>query len=103
MSDDPFSETDDNDTDPDFFQYECLETYTPTMNGYFENLGAEIEKIECGLFHSVVMTSEGECYIFGNKVCSEDDNVPYKLQIGDNRKVIDISYTSEYDLLFLYS
>eukprot|EP01084_Bolivina_argentea_P021872 40656_1 len=100
-----FSETDDDDTDFEWMRSgKGLEIFTPTINPFFETLKGKIKKIKCGLFHSIIITTKGECYIFGNKVYNEEDNVPYKLIMKKYyNAIIDISCTSKHDLILLYS
>lgn len=64
----------------------------PTKNRYFMDLGLKIAKIDCGKFHSLVITKDGKCFTFGSNAFGNLGNgeesewgatnpIPHQIQI----------------------
>ena len=58
-------DSDDDDDDDADELVEDIHVQSAIYNPYFEALGTKFSKIECGNFHSVCLTTKGECYTFG--------------------------------------
>jgi len=58
------SELDGDDSDDCSGSSLCI--YVPMVNAYFEKADVECSRISCGQYHSVVVTTDGECYTFGH-------------------------------------
>ena len=82
--------------------------FRPVINQYFQNRHIKINKIGCGLFHSVCVTIDGNVYTFGHNGFGNLGNnqltpwgqgqwEPNKLQIKD--KIIDASCGFNHNLL----
>lgn len=59
----------DGDIDCDEFEESTdrsLIVSTPTLNEFFIENGIEVTKVYCGSYHSLCITTKGECYSFGH-------------------------------------
>eukprot|EP01084_Bolivina_argentea_P044601 82058_1 len=103
--DDSDSESED---DSDFFEEQCQPIYTPIYNEYFDDLNITFNHISCGAFHSLVLTTNGECYTFGHNgfgnlgngsasEWGEGINIPYKLDI--DRHFMSVSCGKNHSIL----
>merc|ERR1712154_680081 len=100
-----------DDSEDDWFDSSNLIVFRPTINKYFADLNIKIKSIDCGLFHSVVITDDGRCYSFGSNFFGnlgnglstnygEGISEPYKLDINYKEyTIIDVSCGSNHNLL----
>lgn len=101
-------DTDDDDEDDYDDEYEV---YIPTINHYFVDREIKIEQINCGKFHSMVISEKGKCYTFGlnsfgnlgnNKITSYGEGIaePQEIRLDlDEDVIIDSSSGENHNLL----
>eukprot|EP01084_Bolivina_argentea_P302745 522609_1 len=111
------SDTNNSDSDSDsdsncesFLNYltQCPCVFKPTYNKYFDDLNIRFKNINCGSHHSLCITTNGECFTFGengfgnlgNGRINEwgtGDRIPYKIQL--NKKFKECLCGTNYNIL----